>query len=435
MRKEEEIDKIIKTLLDRGSNIYYLKELRSRSIELIKKDLALKDVLYGIASDIQNKTEMFLSAKNKYGINLISAISSNVYLPDKENGFYKLEIVGGTTKRDNNEFVDFDTKFDLASITKLYTLILLFKLEELGLIDLNARVKDINPDFKYLEDYTLNDLVRLHGILRTNGNIATCNSYEEAYETFKTLYLVDPTRNKNTYTDFGAMALGDTVEKVVSKYLNEELKLDEIMNRYLFTPLGLNGTTYRPGTINVTGNNNDLGLPHDPKARALLGVCAHAGLFSTGDDIIKLSDGLIDGSYLTKKSIDRLGEITFDYSSKGNLGVYVKHPNGWELTYTAPEFSTGSFSHQGWTGGVASFDPNNKIHNSILVNAIYDSPNEEEVVNNKPVGYKYYFSFYQSEITKKIMLMDVIKEYYNKYIGVKENIEDKRIILKKNPIN
>ena len=32
------------------------------------------------------------------------------------------------------------------------------KLEELKLIDLDSKIKDINPDFQNLEDFTLNDL-------------------------------------------------------------------------------------------------------------------------------------------------------------------------------------------------------------------------------------------------------------------------------------
>ena len=425
---EEVVDKIIESLLNTGSDIGYIKELREKSIELIKKDMDLKDVLFSIANDIQTETELFLNAKNEYDVNLISGISTGVYLPDYENGGYRFTVLGGTTKRDGDKKIDDSTVFDIASITKLYTLVLLFKLEELGLIDLNTKVSDLNPDIQGLGDFTLNDLVRLHGVLRTDGNVATSTSYEEAYERFKSLYLVDSTREKNTYTDFGAMVIGDTVEKVISKYFNEELKLDEIMNRFLFIPLYINNTTFTPPIINVTGNNNDLGLPHDPKSRALGGKTGHAGLFTNSKDLMNLSDGIMNGKFLSKKNVNRLGEVTFPGSSKGNLGLYVKHPGGWEYTYTPPEFSTGSFSHQGWTGPVASFDPNNNIHNSILVNAIYDSDNPEEIKNNKPLGYKNHFGLYQSEITKRIMLMYIVKKYYNKYIHLQENIEDNRII-------
>ena len=46
--------------------------------------------------------------------------------------------------------------------------------------------------FSYLVRPDINDLIRLHGELRTNGNIATSTSYEEALLRFKSLYLVQP---------------------------------------------------------------------------------------------------------------------------------------------------------------------------------------------------------------------------------------------------
>ncbi len=428
MDRYEIVDEILASLIETGSNISYIKELRDKSTELIGKDMDLKDVLYGIANDVQTYTEMFLSAKNEFDVNLISGISTGIYLPDYENGGYKFKILGGTTKRNGEERINDETKFDIASITKLYTLILVFKLEELGLIDLNSKISDLNPDIQGLEDYTFNDLIRLHGVLRTNGNVAEASSYEEAYERFKTLYLLDNSREKNTYTDFGAMTIANTIEKVLSNYFGEDLKIDEIMNRFLFIPLYIKNTTFTPGIINVAGNNNDLGLPHDPKSRILGGKTGHAGLFTNSEDLMKLSDGIMKGEYLSQEHVSKLGEVTFEGTSKGNLGVYVKHDGGWDYTYTAPEFSKGSFSHQGWTGGVAAFDPNNKIHNSILVNAIYKSDNKSEIKNDKPINYKDHFGLYQSEITKRIMLMYVVKKYYNKYIGYKEEIEDERIL-------
>ena len=129
---------------------------------------------------------------------------------------------------------------------------------------------------------------------------------------------------------------------------------------------------------------------------------------------------------IRKISLDRLGEITFpnsNQSNKGNLGIYVKHPLGYDKTFTPPEYSTGSFSHQGWTGALATFDPNNFIHQNILVNAIYSDEDKDKVRNDKPVGFGVAFEEYQKQITRNTMLMYVAKKYYNKYCNVRENIE------------
>lgn len=432
MNRESNIDSILDELIKKGSEIDYLKNLKERSLELTKKDIDLEEVLSKIAREIKEQTEMFLNQKNEYGTNYISGISTCIYLPDfRNNGEYKLKLIGGKAARTNSFKIDEETMFDVASITKLYTLILLFKLEKEGLINLNDKISDINPDFKNLGDFTLNDLVRLHGELRTKGNITQANSEEEAYEILKTLYLESNTRIENKYTDFGAIVIGDTIAKVYNQKTGKDLTFDEIMYEYLLEPMSLYHTQFNPITSRVSGNGNKKRLVHDPKARILGGALGHAGIFTTSDDLAKLARNLYSVNYSNKNLISkiqlrRLGEITFpnsNQSNKGNLGIYVKHPLGYQKTFTPPEFSKGSFSHQGWTGSVATFDPNNLIHNSILVNAIYNDEDKEKVRNDKPIGFGTAFEEYQKQITKNIMLMYVAKEYYNRYCKVKENID------------
>ena len=431
MNIENNIDIITDELIKKGSKIDYLKELKDSCLKLVKKDIDLDEALASIASDIKYETQTFLEQKNIYDTNYISGISTSIYLPDfKDNGEYKLKIIGGKIHRSKSLKVDKNTLFDVASITKLYTLILLFKLDDLNLIDMNAKIKDINPDFQNLGDFTLNDLVRLHGELRTEGNIANATSKEEAYEILKTLYLVSDNREENKYTDLGAIVISDTIEKVISQKLGEEMTFDEIMEKYLLHPLNLFQTQFNPEKNNISGNGNKRRLVHDPKARILGGNLGHAGLFVSSEDLSKLARTLYsinhhNKSLIRKIKLDRLGEITFPnspQSNKGNLGIYVKHPLGYEKTFTPPEFSNGSFSHQGWTGSLATFDPNNLIHQNILVNAIYSDEDKEKVKNDKPVGFGNVFCNYQEQITKHTMLMYVAKQYYNRYCNVKEDI-------------
>lgn len=427
MKKEEKVNLILSDLTNNGSRIDYLEDLKKRSLDLLKKDFSMEEVLNSIAKEVSEETEEFLSKKNKFGVDLISGISTCIYLPDfNGNGEYKLKLVGGDRNRSLSFKVDENTMFDVASITKVFTLLLLFKLEEKGIIDLDSKVKDINPDFQSLEDFTLNDLVRLHGELRTNGNITQAKNKEEAFNILKTLYLESSTREENKYTDFGAIVISDTIAKVVSKKIGRQMSFDEIMQEYLIKPLGLNNTGFNPTSDNLSGNGNNLRLVHDPKSRILGGAVGSAGIFTTSDDLATLAREIYSVKYINKKHIARLGEITFPnspQSNKGNLGIYVKHPLGLEKTYTPNEFSTGSFSHQGWTGPVALFDPNNLIHTNILVNAIYQSEDKESVRSDKPVGFGAAFDEYEAALIKRIILMYVAKKYYNKYCNVRENID------------
>ena len=429
MNKYDYIDEILDELISSGSQIDYIKELREDMVNISNKDRDLKEVLSNIAFDIENYTRAFLETKNKYETNVLEGISTLVYLPDYEgNGSYKYKVIGGNRTRGLNDKIDEDTLFDIASITKLYTLVLLFKLEELGLIDFNTKISDLNPDFQNLEDYTINDLVRMCGTYYTDGNVAMASSQEEAYERLKSLYLTSNDRTKGKYNDFGPMVIGYTIERVISSKLGKNMNLSEIMNEFLFKPLYINNTVFTPKIINITGNTMNDGLPHDPKSRILGGVTAHAGLFTNSEDLALLADGLFKG-FLNQKHMDKFSEVTFKDYVKGNMGLYLKDKDGWANTFTPPEFSNKSFSHQGFTGSVASFDPVNHIHNNILVNAIKTSDNKDELCNCKPILFRESFGMYQQEITKKIMLMYIAKKYYNKYINIKENINEYKLIV------
>lgn len=429
MSKESNINTILNELVKSGSQIDYLNELKSRCLELTKKDIDLDEALSNIAKEIKEQTEMFLGQKNDYDINYITGISTCIYLPDfKGNGEYKLKLIGGKTARTRSIKINENTMFDIDSITKLYTLILLFRLEDEGLIDLNKKVSEINSDFKKLEDFTLNDLVRLYGELKTNGNIANAKSEEEAYAILKTLYLSSNSREENKDTDLGAIVISDTIEKVISQKEGKVVKFEDIMYEYFLNPLNLYQTQFNPLSYNLSGNGNHQKLVHDLKSRILGGAIGSAGLFVTSDDLARLAKNLYSVNYynlklISKKKLTSFGEITIPKSNKGNLGIYVKHPLGYEKTFTPPEFSNGSFSHQGSTGAVAVFDPNNLIHNNILVSAIYNSTDKDLVKDDKPVGFGFAFEEYQKQITRNIMFMYVVKQYYNRYLNVKENIE------------
>ncbi len=422
MTREEQIESIISDLVKSGSDISYIFDLSKKSKEVLKKDIGLIEVLEQISKDIKAQTEAFLSEKNIFNTNFITGISTCIYFPDfKGNGEVKLKLIGGYRSRNLDLIVNDRTLFDVASITKLFTLLLAFKLEEEGLLDLNVKVKDINPNFQNLGDFTLNDLILLHGELWTNGNIRNAKTREEAYDILKTLYLKSNSREENKYTDFGAIVIGDTIEEVFRKH-GIEASFSDIMRKYLLEPLGLDDTTFNP--------KND--IVHDPKSRILGGAVGSAGIFTTSEDLARLAKGLYSVTYINKEHLSRLGKITFpnsNQSQKGNLGTYVKHPLGYSKTYVPPEFSTGSFASQGWTGPVASFDPNNLIHHNILINAIYDTENKEVIKNDKPVGFSDAFEEYQAAVMRNIMLMYVAKQFYNKFCKIQDDFS-KTIALK-----
>lgn len=422
MINDKAIDEILSDLVKSGSDISYLEELRKNAHNEIKKDIDLKEVLKSISDEIEYISLSFLNKKNNYNTNVISGFSTGIYLPN-----YKYVLVGGNRSREDDKKIDFDTVFDVASITKLYTLLLTFKLEEIGLIDLNSKVSEVNPDFKGLSDYSFNDLIRLYGELRTNGWINNASSYEEAYEIFKTLYVFNDDKSIIKYNDFASMVIADTISKIVSSKLGKKMSFDEIMNEFLFKPLNIYNTMFNPKTTNISGNGYSKTYPFDTKARLFNGVNGHAGLFTSSSDLIILANSLFNSDYLTEEHISRLSSYNIEGNVKGNMGLYLKHKDGYKMTYSPSEYSDESFTSQGWTGSIASFDIKNKIHNSILVNAIIND-DKDRVLNNKPKMFLESFDEYEMQLVKRIMLMYVVKKYYNKYCNYDESIEVRRVL-------
>lgn len=403
MNKETHIEEILNQLIDKGT-ISDLKILKEKSLDLIKKDIDLSEALAFIAKDIKNETSKFLNSKNIYDTNYISGISTCVYLPDfKDSGEYKLKIVGGNTARTKSSLkIDEHTLFDISDITKLYTLVLLFKLEELNLIKLDVPISLLNPNYNNLDNITINDLLNLNIDLVTKGNINNITTKEEAYEILKSALAIETKENKNT--DLKYIIISDTIKKVIEEKLKEKLSFEEIMHQYLIQPSNLYQTQFNPLITNVTANGNKKRLVFDNKTKILGGALGNAGIFTTSDDLASLSKKLYRVNYRSKGLINKNHLINVGKIFKSD----IKH------------LSLDSFSIKSYNGCYATFDPNNLIHSNILLNSIYDG---ENVYKNKPIGFEHTFSNYKNSVIENIMIMYVAKKYYNKYCNIKENIE------------
>src|SRR5262249_4045982 len=107
----------------------------------------------------------------------------------------------------------------------------------------------------------------------------------------------DPPGSRFVYSDVGYLFLGQIVEKVAG------MPLDGFTRKHVFTPLGMNETTFNPNgklreraapTEKVEGKWQP-GVVHDPRAYRLGGVAGHAGLFSTADDLAVYAQMLLNG--------------------------------------------------------------------------------------------------------------------------------------------
>lgn len=173
MNTENRINEIFDGLVKSGSSFKDIEKAKREVLTIIKRDEGIS--LFG--DRVEALTLDFLNKENEFGVSPITGISTGIYLYDKNSGSYFLNVIGGNASRYSDRKVSEDTVFDIASVTKLFTLTLLFKLEEEGLINLDDKIADVNPDYAKginnegevigLKDFAFNDLIRLCGVINT----------------------------------------------------------------------------------------------------------------------------------------------------------------------------------------------------------------------------------------------------------------------------
>lgn len=375
------INKIIDKLIENGSDIendrQYLIDATIDIIENNNYNSFITDLEMFINDNINSKTG-------------IKNISVGIKIKD-----FELQI--------NKGKANFDASvYDVASITKLFTLKLCYEFNKLNLLDYNTKIVEIDSSFDKLGDYKVLDIIKMHGFIETDGKLSDTNNKEELIQRLKTVTLKD--YDKSLYTDIGFIILAFILEKVYSTHFNEYLSFDQLCEKYIFEPYNLNCTGFNLKDKLILGN--DYGsLPSDNKAKILNGVSGAAGIFTNINDLFKLSTHLNDYSFFDKNFIDEI----FNYYFLDNLnrkrsysGIYLHTPNN-KSSYAPIYYSNYTIAHQGYTGSVIAFDLKNNINHIILV----DSLNSD---NKKNDCFFDYFHKLQNRISLDSIVLYIIKQ-------------------------
>ena len=198
--------------------------------------------------------------------------------------------------------------YDIASLTKLFTAVLIYKAYEENLLNLDQSVFSINNKFIYLQDITILDLLCHNQEIYTNGYLGDAKTIQEFNEILYSAYVL---KTVPTYVDVDYIILANILEKIYKS------SFDKIIHQKIIKPLKLKSTTFKPNFKNCASSNYEsiddtvitdlpLGVVHDKKARNAqkLGIyTGHAGLFSTGEDMMKFLMTFFDYSLLKKETI------------------------------------------------------------------------------------------------------------------------------------
>lgn len=367
-----EVDKSINLLLKSGASISKEDLKLLRKFVVCNKKRNIEYIYQELMEELADITYKYLNSP------VINGISSSISLEQ-----VRLNIYGGSG-------IIYDTEYDIASITKLFTLVLVWKYIDNGLLHLTDKVCDIDYHFPYL-DYTIEDLIKMSGYIITDSRIDLAHNQDEAYQRLYSVHAINYDKEVNNYTDVGFMTLATVIE-----HINNRRFEDIIIEFYNSYGIKINQKK------NVVGNGHNDIIPHDPKNRIIGGCLGSAGIFINSENMMKMASKLFnDRDLISKENLNKLSHKLFNanHANKGYGGVYVKHPLGIKKSSTPNAYSNLAFSHQGYTGSCVIFDPFHQIHNSILVDAIKEN-------QKKDSSFYQYFNDYHKQL-----IMITLKTY------------------------
>ncbi|UED84932.1 serine hydrolase domain-containing protein [Streptomyces profundus] len=272
-----------------------------------------------------------------------------------------------------------DTVFDVASLSKLFTTLVVLRLAERGALALDEPISRWLPEFPPLAVRSL--------LTHTAGWPAEIDlrPYPDRAARLAAVAAQRPEYPPGTgyrYSDLGPMALGALVERVGGA------PLDELVRQLVTEPLGLTDTGYRPSPAlrercaateyqPWTGRGMIRGQVHDENAHYLGGVAGHAGVFSTAWDLAVLGQTLLNGGCYG--GVRLLGErwvremLT---QQNAGLGRDAARGLGWQLdqpSIMGELASPTAFGHSGYTGTSLVADPSNGVLWVLLTNRVHPS--------------------------------------------------------------
>ena len=286
---------------------------------------------------------------------------------------------GSRALEPRREAMTLDTIFDLASLTKvIVTTTAVMQLEERGMVRLNDPVAKYLPEFGQngKEDITLRQLLTHYSGLEPDLDLkAVWEGKQTGYGMAFAETPEDAPGSRFSYSDINFLVLGALVERVSGE------TLDDYARRHIFVPLKMTHTRFLPpaawsGKIAPTQYDENehmlRGVVHDPTARRMGGVAGQAGLFSTGDDLAKFCQALLNGGagILSPLSVEKMTRPEQPPSAPVLRGF------GWDIdspfsSNRGDLLPVGSYGHTGFTGTSIWIDPTTKAYIILLTNAVH----------------------------------------------------------------
>jgi beta-glucosidase-like glycosyl hydrolase/CubicO group peptidase (beta-lactamase class C family) len=302
-------------------------------------------------------------------------------------GAVALRAVGRYGEDDPRPVSD-STVYDLASLTKvvgLTTATMLLVSE--GKLALDSSVQSYLPGFQGAgkEQVTVRHLLtHTSGLPAWDTLYLKADTPDEAVEIVLRTALESVPGEQYVYSDLGAITLTKVVETVAGE------TLDTLLARWVFAPLAMGHTRFRPPTEwlpLIAPTERDPwrgrlvhGEVHDENAFRLGGVSGHAGLFSNAPDLTRFARWLLDAraGRLEEEARPYLpADLVRGFTSKQAGPEGSTRALGWDTPSAGGRSSAGtllsrsSFGHTGFTGTSIWMDPERDLFIILLTNRVH----------------------------------------------------------------
>lgn len=271
------------------------------------------------------------------------------------------------------------TLFDMASVSKILgPTMIAFRFLEEGLLRLYDTVGDFFPD----APGDKREITVLHLMTHTSGIPAHyllsdhTSDPSDAARVILNQPLEQTPGEAPVYSCMGYILLGKMLEQIGGA------PLDELAQRDVFSPLGMDHTGYHPtGDIAPTETDPATGKPlqgvvHDENARFLGGISANAGVFSDLEDMITFTKMLAcdgrtdDGTPYLSPAMLHAALINRTPHSAGEFRGLGFNLAGSPRNFLGDLMSPRAYGHTGFTGTSIAVDPETGLWVVLLTNRV-----------------------------------------------------------------
>ena len=332
-----------------------------------------------------------------------------------------------------------DSLFDLASITKLFTVTAFMTLVEAGRVALDTPVagvlteltglrpigptKDplakttvpVDPEFAG-QKVDVRQVTFWHLLTHTSGLAAWRSLYRENGEqgdgvplphqvsaekraqriaAIHGLYgFAYPPGARMVYSDLGIILLGEAVARLAGT------SLEAYARRAVLEPLGLAHTTCNPLANGIPSKQivptefcawrqrRCIGEVHDENAASLGGVAGHAGLFSTAREVAVLGQTYLSGGcygsarILLPETVAEMTRVQVNFEDNPRGLGWLQRSQG--RSSSGRLFGPRSYGHTGFTGTSLWVDPDRALVVVLLTNRVYYGRDPAAIVDFRP---------------------------------------------------